>query len=186
LRAPVLAFTLLFYGSALAAPISQDYLCVQNHEQDATNKLQTFVKQAVINFFKDRRIAINPSTVQINLTNSTQRADGPAYISFGGSAAAAGSSGLGGSSVAGTVTAHDGTKFNVLMSSGSDSQDTAEYRVVSIQRGFDREGNAIGRHCALKLFNSGDGEATENLLVINAASGHALGRIRLPASISIY
>lgn len=186
MRAPALALTLLLCGSALAAPISQDYLCVQGHEQDAAKKLQTFIRQAIIDFFKERRIAINSTTLQINLSSSTQPGtDGPAYISFTGGAGA-GSSGLAASSVAGTVAAQDGTKFNVLLSSGSDTQDAAEYRVVSAQRGFDREGNAIGRHCALKLFNSGAGEGTESLLVVNAASGHALGRIRLPARISVY
>lgn len=186
MRAPVLVFTLLLCGPALAAPVSQDYLCVQGHEQDATNKLQTYIRQAVVDFFRRRRIAINSSTLQVNLTNSTQSgADVPPYISFTGSAAA-GSSGLAASAVAGTVAAQDGTKFNVLLSSGSDTQGTAEYRVVSTQRGFDREGNAIGRHCTLKLFNSGAFEATESLLIVNAASGHTLGLIRLPARISLY
>jgi hypothetical protein len=186
LRTPVLAFMLLFCSPALAAPVSQDYLCVQGHEQDATNKLQTYIRQAVVDFFKRRKIAINSSTLQINLTNSTQSGgDSPPYISFTGSAPT-GSSGLAASAVAGTVAAPDGTKFNVLLSSGSDTQETAEYRVVSLQRGFDREGNAIGRHCALKLFNSGAFEATESLLIINAASGHTLGLIRLPARISLY
>jgi hypothetical protein len=186
LRAPVLAFTLLLCGSSLAAPISQDYLCVQGHEQDATTKLQTFIRQAVVDFFNRRRIAINSSTLQINLSSSTQPgADGPPYISFTGGAAG-GTSGLAASSTAGTVTAQDGTKFNVLLSSGSDTQDAAEYRVVSTQRGFDREGNAIRRHCTLKLFNLGEGEGTESLLIVNAASGHALGSIRLPARISLY
>jgi hypothetical protein len=186
LRAPALVFTLLLCGPALAAPVSQDYLCVQGHEQDATNKVQTYIRQAVVDFFRRRRIAINSSTLQINLTNSTQSgADVPPYISFTGSVAA-GSSGPAASAVAGTVAAQDGTKFNVLLSSGSDTQGTAEYRVVSTQRGFDREGNAIGRHCTLKLFNSGAFEATESLLIVNAASGHTLGLIRLPARISLY
>lgn len=185
MRAPALVFA-LFCGSAVAAPVNQNYLCVQGHEQDATNKLQTFVRQAVVDFFKNRRIAINSGTLQIHLSSSTQPgADGPPYISFTGSGAAA-SSALSTPSIAGTVAAQDGTKFNVLLSSGSDTQDTANYRIVSTQRGFDREGNAIGRHCALKLFNSGATESTESLLIINAASGHALGLIRLPASISLY
>jgi hypothetical protein len=186
LRAPVLVFTVLLCGPAVAAPVSQGYLCVQGHEQDATNKLQTFVRQAVVDFFKNRRIAINSSTLQINLSSSTQPgADGPSYIAFTGSAAA-GSSATGTPSIAGTVAAQDGTKFNVLLSSGSDTQDAANYRVVSTQRGFDREGNAIGRHCALKLFNSGASEGTESLLIVNATSGHALGLIRLPSSMSLY
>jgi hypothetical protein len=186
LRATVLLFTLLLCGSSLAAPVAQDYLCVQGHEQDATTKLQAYVRQGVIDFFKDRRIAINPTTLQINLSSGTQTgADTPSYVAFTGGAGA-GSSTLSGSSVAGTVAAKDGTKFNVLLSSGSDTQDSAEYRIVRTQRGFDREGNAIGAHCSLKLFNSGDSAATASLLVVNATSGHALGRIRLPAGISLY
>jgi hypothetical protein len=77
-------------------------------------------------------------------------------------------------------------KFNVLFSSGSNDQDSAEYRITRTQRGFDREGNAIGQHCALNLFNSGDSEATENLLIVNAASGHPLGSVYLPSYISVY
>jgi hypothetical protein len=187
LRATVWVSTLFLCGSSLAAPISQDYLCIQGHEQDATNKLQTFVRQAVADFFKARRISINSSTLQVNLTSGTQTGmDGPAYVSFTGSAPAGGSSTLAAPSIAGTAAAQDGTKFNVLLSSGSDTQAAANYRVVSEQRGFDREGNAIGRHCALKLFNSGAIESTESLLIVNAASGHTLGLIRLPASISLY
>jgi hypothetical protein len=179
-----LAFLLLFCGSSLAAPVSQDYLCVQGHEQDATTKLQTLVKQSVTDFFKNKDIAINASTLQVNLSSSTQTGeDEPPYVSFTGSA---GGSGFTAASVAATVAAQDGTKFNVLLSSGSDNQDAAEYRVVSTQRGFDKEGNAIDHHCALTLFSSGDSEATKSLLVINAASGHVLGLIRLPARISLY
>ena len=187
LRAPVVVFTLLLGSSALAGPVGQDYLCVQGHEQDATNKLQTFVRQAVVDFFKGRRIEINSSTLQVNLTSGTQAGmEGPPYISFTGSAPAGGNSALGAPSIAGTLAAQDGTKFNVLLSSGSDTQDSAEYRVVSTQRGFDREGNAVERHCALKLFSAGDTGATESLLIVNAVSGHTLGLIRLPASISLY
>jgi hypothetical protein len=181
-----LFFWLLSCTCSLAAPVSQAYLCVQGHEQDATTKMQTFIRQAVTEFFKDRRIAINPTTLQINLGNSTQAgADAPAYLSFTGNAPA-GSSALTASSVAATVAAQDGTKFNVLLSSGSDNQDAAEYRIIRTQRGFDREGNAVGQHCTLRLFSSGDIEATKGLLVVNAASGHPLGRIRLPSVITLY
>jgi hypothetical protein len=180
-----LAFSLLLCTSSLAAPISQSYLCVQGHEQEATTKLQTFVRQAVINFFKDKKIAIDPSSVQVNLSSSTRSGyDAPSFVSVTGGASSA--SPLAASSVAATVAAQDGTKFNVLLSSGSDGQDKAEYRVVSTQQGFDREGNAIHQHCTLRLFNSGDGEATETLLIINAVSGHVLGSIRLPSTISLY
>jgi hypothetical protein len=79
-----------------------------------------------------------------------------------------------------------GTKFNVLLSSGSDIQDAAEYRVISTQQGFDKEGNAIHQHCTLALFDPGDMEATKNLLIINAVSGHALGSIHLPSRIVLY
>lgn len=177
---------LLFCGSSLAAPISQDYLCVQGHEQEATTKLQTFIKQAVTDFFEDRGIAINASTLQASLNGSTQSGgDTPAYFSFTGNTAA-GSSALTASSIAATVTAEDGTKFNVLLSSGSSDQDSAEYRIMRTQRGFDREGNAVGPHCTLRLFNSGDIEATESLMIVNAASGHAIGRIPLPYNITLY
>jgi hypothetical protein len=180
-----LAFLLLVCGAVLAAPVSQNYLCVQGHEQDATTKLQELVKQSVTDFFKERDIAIDASTLQVNLSSSTQTGgDSPSYVSFTGSAAGGGSQ-FSGTSVAATVAAQDGTKFNVLLSSGSDNQDAAEYRVVSTQRGFDKEGNAIDHHCALTLY-SGDSEATKSLLIINAASGHVLGRIRVPSRISLY
>jgi hypothetical protein len=179
-----LAFSLLLCTSSLAAPVSQSYLCFQGHEQEATTKLQTFVKQAVTDFFKDRKIAIDSSSLQINLSSSTRPGyDAPSFVSFTGGASGTSAAA---SSVAATVAAQDGTKFSVLLSSGSDNQDAAEYRVVSTQQGFDREGNAIHQHCSLRLFNSGDGQATENLLIINAASGHVLGSIRLPSRISLY
>lgn len=179
-----LFFWLLSCSCALAAPVSQDYLCIQGHEQAATTKLQTYLKQAVSDFFEDRRIAVNPSTLQINISESTQTGgDMPPFVSFTG---AAGTSAQTASSVAATVAAPDGTKFNVLLSSGSDQQDSAEYQVVRTQRGFNKEGNAIDEQCTLKLFNSGDMEATGSLLVVNAVSGHPLGRIRLPSRISVY
>ncbi len=175
---------LLLCGPLLAAPVSENYLCVQGHEQEATTKLQASIKEAVINFFRYRNIAINASTLSINLTTSTQGGtDSPPYFSFTGNA---GTSGLGASSLAATVTAQDGTKFNVLFSSGSDNQDAAEYRIIRSERGFNREGNAIDPHCTLRLFDSGDSEATESLLIVNAGSGHALGSVHLPDRISVY
>lgn len=175
---------LLLCGPLLAAPVSENYLCVQGHEQQATAKLQAFVKRAVTDFFRKRKITINSSTLQISLALSTQGGtDSPPYVSFTGNA---GTAGLGGSALAGTVAAQDGTKFNILFSSGSNMQDAAEYRVIRTERGFNREGNAIDQHCTLKLFDSGDSEASETLLIVNAGTGHTLGLIRLPGRISLY
>jgi hypothetical protein len=175
---------LLLCGPVFAAPISENYLCVQGHEQEATTKLQGIIKEAIINFFRDRSIAINASTLQIRLTSSTQTGTSlPPYISFTGNA---GSSGLTSSSLAATVAAQDGTKFNVLLSAGSNDQDSAEYRIIRTQRGYDREGNAVDQHCTLNLFDSGDSEATRSLLIVNASSGHVLGSLHLPARIPLY
>ena len=180
-----IALSLLLCGSSLAAPISQSYLCVQGHEQEATTKLEVSLKQAITSFFKDKKIAVDASTLQITLTSGTQTgAFAPPFLSFTGSGA--GSSASAPSSVAATVAAQDGTKFNALLSSGSSDQNAAEYRIVRAQRGFDKEGNAMGEHCSLELFNSGDEEATETMVILNAASGHILGRIRLPSRISVY
>jgi hypothetical protein len=229
--------------------VSSNYTCVQGHEQDATNKLQDYLKRAITNFFKSRRIAIDPSTLQINvsLTIQTGTAMKP-YVAFTGNAASgfaanpgagalgapggaaatpgtgaaaipgggaagipsaavkpgaggaatalggatggatgyAAGGGLGGSSVAATVTAKDGTRFDVFFSSGSDTQDAGEYRIIATQRGFSREGNPIDRHCRLRLFESGDFDATRRLLVINAGSGHVLGLIPLPSEVRLY
>jgi hypothetical protein len=222
--------------------VSSNYTCVQGHEQEATNKLQAYIKRAIIKFFRSRRIAINPSTLQVNVGLTIQTgADTRPYVAFTGSAGAGSAAnqgagalavpgaagapraagapgaaanpggvvaempggavaanplggtngyaggGLGlGSAPAATVTAEDGTRFDVLFSSGSDTQDAGEYRILASQRGFTREGNPIGRHCRLRLFESGDFDATRSLLVINASSGHALGLIRLPAVIWVY
>jgi hypothetical protein len=243
--------------------VSSNYTCVQGHEKDATNKLQDYIKRAITNFFKSRRIAINASTLEVNVSLTIQTgADTKPYAAFTGNAGAGfsanlgavgtpggaaatpgaagipgaaanpgggaaanpgavpnpgggaagipgaaanpgsggaanglggatayggGGAGLGGSSSpAATVTAKDGTRFNVLFSSGSDTQDTGEYRIIASQRGFTREGNPIGRRCRLRLFESGDFDATRTLLVINASSGHVLGRIPLPSEISVY
>lgn len=175
---------LFLCGPLLAAPVSENYVCVQGHEQEATTKLQAFVKKAITNFFRNRNIAINSSTLQISRTVGTQGGtDSPPYVSFTGNA---GTSGLAASSLAATVAAQEGTKFNILLSSGSANQDTAEYRIIRTQRGFDREGNAIDQHCTLNLFDSGDSEATESLLIVNASSGHVLGPVCLPAHIPLY
>jgi hypothetical protein len=183
LRAAIL--WLCLSSSALAAPVSQNYLCTQGHEQDATAKLQNFIKQAVLDFFKKRKIPIDAASLQINLSVSTQTGmDTVPNIQFKGSVA--GGSAPAVSSNAATVSAQGGTKFNVLLSSGSDNQDAAEYRVISTQQGFDKEGNAINQHCMLALFNPGDMEATKDLLIINAVSGHALGSIHLPSRIVLY
>jgi hypothetical protein len=185
-------FWLLLCGLCLAAPVgwaasvSQDYLCIQGHEQEATTKLQNFIKDAVRVFFRRMRIALDPATLKVSVSSSVQPANGgTSYVAMTGTSSG-GTSALAPTSIAATAAAKDGTKFNILFSSGEDTQDAAEYRVIGSQRGFDREGNAIGRHCALRLFDSGDMEATRTLLVVNAGSGHALGRIRLPASISVY
>lgn len=175
---------LFLCGPVFAAPISENYLCIQGHEQEATAKLQAIVKDAIINFFRNRNIAINSASLQINLTSSTQTGTSlPPYVSFTGNV---GSSGLTSSSPAATVAAQDGAKFNVLLSSGSSNQDSAEYRIIRTQHGFDREGNAIDQHCTLTLFDSGDSEATKSLLIVNAGSGHVLGSLYLPARISLY
>jgi hypothetical protein len=228
--------------------VSSDYTCVQGHEQDATNKLQDYIKRAITNFFRSRHIEIDPSTLQVNvsLTMQTGTQTRP-YVAFTGNAGAGfaanpgagalatpggaaatpgaagipgaaanpgggaagipgaaanpvggaaanslggatgyGGGGLGGSTPAATVTAKDGTRFNILFSSGSDNQDAGEYRIIATQRGFTREGNPIGRRCRLRLFESGDFDATRRLLVINASSGHALGLIPLPSEIWVY
>ncbi|HLH95085.1 MAG TPA: hypothetical protein VKW08_08200 [Xanthobacteraceae bacterium] len=175
----------MMVGTSMSAPVSHSYLCVQGHEQDAVTKLQMFIKNAVTSFFKDRKIAIDPPTLQINISSSTQAGwESPPYLSFSGSAAASAIAGA--SSIGATVAAQDGTKFNVLFSSGSGEQNAAEYRIQGTQQGFDKEGNAIHPHCTLQLFNSGDDAATKSLLVINATSGHTLGLIRLPSRISLY
>jgi hypothetical protein len=236
---------LLLCGTCTAAPVSSDYTCVQGHEQEATNKLQAYVKRAIIKFFGSRRIAIDPSTLQVNVGLTIQTgADTKPYVAFTGNAGAGFAANLGagamgtpggaaaipgaagaprapapgaanpggvvdgipggavaanppggangyaggglGSAPAATVTAKDGTRFDVLFSSGSDTQDAGEYRILASQRGFTREGNPIGRHCRLRLFESGDFDATRSLLVVNAGSGHTLGLIRLPAEIWVY
>ncbi len=76
--------------------------------------------------------------------------------------------------------------FSQALRSGLTNQDTAEYRIIRTQRGFDWEGNAIDQHCTLNLFDSGDSEATESLLIVNASSGHVLGPVHLPAHIPLY
>jgi len=177
-------FCLLLCGSLVAAPVSKDYLCVQGHEQDATAKLQTLIKDAIARFFQDRNIAINSSSLQVTLTMSTlPGTNTPPYVSFTGNP---NNSAAGASSVAATVTAQDGTKFTALLSSGSDNQNAAEYLAMRTQRGFDKEGNAVDEHCTLKLFNAGDTMATENLLIVNANSGHTVGLTHLPRQFSLY
>lgn len=175
---------LLLSGSSFAASVSSSYTCVQGHEQEATAKLQAFGIQALKDFFKNRNIEINQSTLKfsVHLTTQTDTSEQP-YVAFIGDA---GGSNFIGASLAGTVAANDGTTFNVLFSSGSDSQDNAEYRIIATQKGFDREGNPIDRHCQLRLFDAGDSEASKTLLVVNAGSGHVLGLISLPPQLPLY
>jgi hypothetical protein len=124
--------------------------------------LQAFATETLTQFFRNRNIEINPSALQFNVGLTTQTdVDGAPYVAFTGNAS--GGSGLTGSAIAGTVAAKDGTKFNVLFSSGSDNQDRAQYWIVG-----------------------SDAEATRSLLVINAGSGHILGLIALPAQIPLY
>lgn len=273
-----LVVLLLLGGTCTAAPVSSSYTCVQGHEQAAANKMQDYIRRAATRFFRSRRIAIDPSMIQVNVNLAMQTGADRPYAGFTGSAgaafaanlsadimaasanstsaagstsvpgassapgatsipgstslsgpaaagptarpgtagrpsAAAGASagaspggvpgsagsaaayvgggfglglGMGGSAPAATLTAKDGTRFEILFSSGSDIQDTGAYRVNATQRGFTREGNPIGRHCRLRLFRPGDFNATRTLLVINANSGHTLGLIPLPSQISVY
>jgi hypothetical protein len=182
LRAIILLSLFLLSRSSFAASVTSHYTCVQGREQEATAKLQTLGTQALANFFRQKNIEINASTLQFSVAVTAQAdIDGAPYVAFSGNAA-----GLSGSSIGGTVAAKDGTKFSVLFSSGSDEQNTAQYRAVGTQTGFDREGNPMNRHCRLKLFNSGDGNGTKKLLVLNADSGHVLGLIPLPEQIPLY
>jgi hypothetical protein len=177
--------SLLLRGTAFAAPVSSRYTCIQGHEQQAADKLQTIAIQAVRQFFSKRNIEITPETLQFSATAAVQAdIDRAPFVAFTGSAG--GSTALNGPSVAGIAEAKDGTKFNVLFSSGSDTQDAGEYRIATSQSGFDREGNPMNRHCRLTLFDSGDGNASKSLLVINATSGHVLGLIPLPTQIQLY
>lgn len=175
---------LLLSSPTFAASVNNGYTCVQGHEKEATAKMQAFGIQALKDFFKNRNIDINEPTLKfgVRLTIQTDTS-GPPYVAFTGDA---GGSNLTGAALAGTVAANDGTKFNVLFSSGSDNQDSGEYRIVATQKGFDREGNPIDRHCGLKLFDSGDAEASKTLLVLNAGSGHILGLIPLPSQLPLY
>jgi hypothetical protein len=183
LRTIILLF--LFSGSSFAASVTSHYTCFQGREQEATAKLQAFGTKALANFFRQKNIEINASTLRFSVALTTQAdIDGAPYVAFAGNAG--GDSGPSGSSIGGMVAAKDGTKFNVLFSSGSDEQNAAQYRAVGTQTGFDREGNPMNRHCRLKLFNSGDGNGTKNLIVLNADSGHVLGLIPLPVQIPLY
>jgi hypothetical protein len=176
---------LLLSGPSFAAPVSSRYTCLQGHEQEATTRLQSFAAKALAEFFKNKKIDIDSSTLQVSVSLTTQTdAGGVPYAAFTGNAG--GGSGMTGTATAGIVAAKDGTKFNALFSSGSDEQDNAEYRIVTTQRGFDREGNPINRHCLLKLFDADDSEASRTLLVLNAGSGHVLGLISLPMQITLY
>ena len=179
----MIVLLLLLSGPSFAASVNSSYTCVQGHEQDATAKLRAFAIEAATKFFKGKDIEIDPSTLNFNFSLTTQtKVDGAPYVGFTGNAGG----GLTGSALAGTIAAKDGTKFNVLFSSGSDNQDMGEYRIVGTQSGFDQEGNPINGHCRLSLFNSGDSEATKTLLVLNAGSGHIMGLISLPAQIPLY
>jgi hypothetical protein len=180
---PTISIVLSLCGSPLAAPISSSYTCIKGHEQEATNKFQAFAVGALAKFFNDRGIDVNQPTLQVNVSLTIAAGDDAPYAAFTGTGS--NTTGLSGT-VTGTAAAKDGTKFNVIFSSGSDTQDRGEYRIVSTQDGFDREGNAINRHCRLKLFTTGYEDASTTLLVLNAGSGHVLGLIPLPAEIALY
>lgn len=136
---------LLLTRPSFAASVSSSYTCLQGHEQEATAKLQSYATKALTNFFRNRNIEINTSTLQFNVSLTNQsNIDGTPFVGFTGNAS--GGAGLTGSATAGTLVAKDGTKFNVLFSSGSDNQDMGEYLIVSAEDGFDREGNPINMH----------------------------------------
>ncbi len=63
---------LLLSSSSFAASVSSSYTCVQGHEQEAIAKLQAFGIQALKDFFKNRNIDINESTLKFNVTLTTQ------------------------------------------------------------------------------------------------------------------
>jgi hypothetical protein len=175
----------LLCNPCFAGPVSQSYPCLQGREQKAVEELQKFGNRAITSFFKIRNIDVDPSAIQfkvsVNIQNDTAS---PPYAAFTGGAGA--NAGISESTLAGSVAAKDGTKFNILLSSGSDQQNTAEYRILASQNRFDKEGNAINGHCRLQLFNLGDGSASRNLLILNALSGHVLGLISLPTELSLY
>lgn len=177
-------FLLLSCGPSLAAPVSSGYTCLADHETAATAKMQSLATELIVKFFKRRKIGINNATAQISASFTLQTdANGEPCAAFTGKSAGAGSAT---SAAAGTITAKGGTKFNVLFSSGSDNQTSGEYRIISSQSGFDREGNALNRHCRLDLFLSDDGDGSKTLLVVNATSGHVMGLVPLPRRIDLY
>jgi len=69
--------------------VSNNYTCVQGHEQEAIIKLQAYIKRAIVKFFRSRRIAINPSTLQVNVSLTIQTGtDTKPYVAFTGNAGA--------------------------------------------------------------------------------------------------
>jgi hypothetical protein len=101
---------LLLSGSSFAASVSSSYTCVQGHEQEAIAKLQALGIQALKDFFKNRNIEINQTTLKfgVHLATQTDTSETP-YVAFTGDA---GGSNLTGAALAATITANDGTRFN--------------------------------------------------------------------------
>jgi hypothetical protein len=99
------------FALRLAAPISSSYTCIKGHEQEATNKFQAFAVGAVAKFFNDRGIDVNQPTMQVSVNLTTVAGDGAPYVAFTGTGS---STTEPSGTVAGTVAAKDGSKFNVL------------------------------------------------------------------------
>jgi hypothetical protein len=102
LRTAVLFF--LLTSSCFAASVSSRYTCLEGHEKEAIDKLQTFGNQAVLNFFKKKNIDVDSSTLQfmVNLTTETNYGGAP-YVSFSGNVGGASSGAYTSSTSVGTI-----------------------------------------------------------------------------------
>ena len=86
-----------------------------------------------------------------------------------------------------SVESVSGTKFDVIYSGPFGRSSWSYYKIISSNKGFDREGNPVAGHCSLKLAQASNftsyGMVAE---VENLNSGKVIGQFSLPAKLDLY
>jgi len=155
--------------------------CADNHGALADQKFNAALQQSVVNFFKKKGIALDPAKAVMSFSTSGFQTnfEDPLnkYVLFDG---------------IGNITSASNTKFYATTSGPAVDDDgnpvgyLTIYLAVLTSNGFDHEGNAINPHCTLKLSDGNISNYANAFEITNVSSDKVIGKLPLPAQISLY
>ncbi|MGZ3654429.1 MAG: hypothetical protein ACXVCS_02680 [Bdellovibrionota bacterium] len=155
--------------------------CADSHGNLADQKFNSALRQGVLDLFKKKGIALDPAKIALSFSTSGFQTNfedpQDKYVLFDGM---------------GTVVSASNTKFYVSVN-GPEVDDEGNspgyltiYRAVLTSDGFDREGNAINPHCTLQRSTGDISNYADSYVISNANTDKAIGKLPLPARLSLY